>query len=398
MHNIHHGKLTNVLQVTFILITFFVYRSAGQSINQPEIMRINHKWAPDPRIGLCNLAMVNGKGKSVVIKGETMFSGARKEVIAWAARSGKRIIDSVVVLPDTARNPNYRGLVTLSVANIRRQPESESEMVSQAILGTPVTVLKEERGWVFIQTPDKYLGWTEESSLKLLDHNEWSLWHQAKRLIYLENTGWIYGSQDEKSTVGDIVAGAIVALKKEEPGWVEIALPDGRVGFIPENQVSDYQMWKSNVKCTPEGLISVARTFMGIPYEWGGTTAKAADCSGFIQSVYFRNGILLARDASQQCDQGIKVDISNGIDSLKAGDLLFFGTIQNGFSKVTHVALYIGNTEFIHASGMVMIGSLDPSRANYDEYRRKSWLAARRIIGEQEKAGIVTVSEHPWYE
>jgi cell wall-associated NlpC family hydrolase len=91
------------------------------------------------------------------------------------------------------------------------------------------------------------------------------------------------------------------------------------------------------------------------------------------------------------------VDITSGIDSLCMGDLLFFGTKTESSRKVTHVGMYLGDTEFIHESGMVMKGSLDSSRINYDDIRKKSLLLARRIIGAYENAGWVTVSAHPWY-
>ena len=97
----------------------------------------------------------------------------------------------------------------------------------------------------------------------------------------------------------------------------------------------------------------VALTYMGIPYLWGGSSVKGVDCSGFVQSVFFRNGIILARDASLQALHGLPVDISDGFNRLKKGDLLFFGSKENGDSHVTHVALYLGNNEYINSSGRV---------------------------------------------
>jgi len=360
--------------------------------------QIAGKWAPDPRNGLCNITVTRGKGKSMVLRGETMFRGAREEAVAWARESGRPFTDSISILPDTLANPKYLGLVMQSVINIRKYPAHESEMVSQAVLGTPVRLMKKYRDWLFIQTPDQYLGWTEESSVILMDPEERASWQRSDRLVYLANTGWIYGSTDRKTVTGDIVAGAIVTRKNSaRNGWVEIALPDGRKGFIEEAQVMDFRKWRSQSRGTPEEMINTALSLMGVPYLWGGTSPKAADCSGFIQSVFFRNGIVLPRDASQQCQVGKGVDVSQGIDSLQAGDLLFFGTRINDTLRITHVALFLGDTGFIHESGMVMTASLDPSRSNYDKYRRESLIVARRIAGACEKSGIVTISEHPWY-
>ncbi len=104
---------------------------------------------------------------------------------------------------------------------------------------------------------------------------------------------------------------------------------------------------------------------MGIPYLWGGSSPKGADCSGFVQSVFFRNGLILQRDASLQALHGLNVDISDGYDRLKKGDLLFFGSLVNNLPHVTHVAIYLGNKEYINSSGRVMINSLDSTRCEF---------------------------------
>jgi cell wall-associated NlpC family hydrolase len=136
---------------------------------------------------------------------------------------------------------------------------------------------------------------------------------------------------------------------------------------------------------------------MGLPYLWGGASIKGVDCSGFVQSVFFRNGIILQRDASLQALHGTSVDITAGFDRLKKGDLLFFGSKNNGTLHVTHVAIYIGNKEYINSSGRVMVNSFDSTQANYSSFKYKSLLSAKRIIGVLEDQGIVSVKNHQWY-
>ena len=112
-------------------------------------------------------------------------------------------------------------------------------------------------------------------------------------------------------------------------------------------------------------------TFMGIPYMWGGMSAKAIDCSGFVKMVMFLNGIILPRDASQMAYVGETVDISNGFDNLKPGDLLFFGrkATEKQKERVIHVAIYIGNKKFIHSQGYVHISSFNPDDKDFDQYK-----------------------------
>lgn len=90
-------------------------------------------------------------------------------------------------------------------------------------------------------------------------------------------------------------------------------------------------------------IVSYAKQFVGNPYRSGGTSlTKGADCSGFTQSVFKHFGIKLPRTASAQATVGKKVSFS----SLEPGDLVFY---SNGGSKITHVAIYIGNGKIVHA-------------------------------------------------
>ena len=91
-------------------------------------------------------------------------------------------------------------------------------------------------------------------------------------------------------------------------------------------------------------LVKTARRFIGIPYRWGGTTAKNGfDCSGLTMVSYRLNGLNLPRVSRSQYKAGRWVAKSQ----LRPGDLVFFAT--KGGKRVTHVGMYAGNGEFIHA-------------------------------------------------
>lgn len=84
--------------------------------------------------------------------------------------------------------------------------------------------------------------------------------------------------------------------------------------------------------------------FLGTPYVWGGRTRRGTDCSGFTQSVYIEQGIMLPRVSREQYNVGFHVDSQN----LTFGDLVFFN--KSGYGKITHVGIYVGNGRFAHAS------------------------------------------------
>jgi len=142
-------------------------------------------------------------------------------------------------------------------------------------------------------------------------------------------------------------------------------------------------------------MITTGRQFLGFPYLWGGTSSKGLDCSGFVKTVCFLNGVILERDASQQIKHGQEIDISSGWGNLQKGDLLYFGSKDP--YRVVHTGVYIGDSEVINSAGSVQINSLDKKRENFSEYLSSTFLGARRIIGLQPEQGYLPVKLHGWY-
>ncbi|MBQ8769104.1 MAG: C40 family peptidase [Oscillospiraceae bacterium] len=122
-------------------------------------------------------------------------------------------------------------------------------------------------------------------------------------------------------------------------------------------------------KPTASAIIATAKKYIGVPYVWGGSTPSGFDCSGFVQYVFAQHGIQLPRTSKQQYGVGTSVSKSN----LKAGDLVFFETDGNG---VSHLGIYIGNNQFIHASTSkgVVISSLS------NTYWAPRYYGAKRIL------------------
>ncbi len=102
---------------------------------------------------------------------------------------------------------------------------------------------------------------------------------------------------------------------------------------------------------TVQNIISLAKSLLGVHYQWGGDTPQTGfDCSGFVYYIFGQNGIQLPRTAHQQATVGTSVAKS----LVQPGDLLFFTDTDqyagNYVNQVTHVGIYIGNGEMIESS------------------------------------------------
>lgn len=119
----------------------------------------------------------------------------------------------------------------------------------------------------------------------------------------------------------------------------------------------------------PQKVISYAKEFIGVKYLYGGMSPNGFDCSGFTSYVYKAFGINLPRTASGQAGTGLSVSK----DNLVPGDLVFFETYTKGIS---HVGIYVGNGQFIHASSSkgITITSLS------DSYYLPRYRGATRIL------------------
>lgn len=363
--------------------------------NSDVIKSIKKEFAPDSRVAVFKVKGVR-KGKEIVFSGETTSERAKQMLVEKARTKFKNVninVDNVELLPKVSLGGEVRGVVRLSACNIRSKPKHSSELSTQAILGTPINILKKENSWFYIQTPDGYLGWVDAAGIMPMNNIEQKNWFESDKVIYTEVFGFVYSKPDYNSnTISDIVEGSILKLMGEsldKQFWI-VSFPDDRIGYINKKNalvLKDFLNLNSNYSAND--IISSAKELMGIPYLWGGTSAKALDCSGFTKTVYFMHGILLPRDASQQVKVGKVIAIDRSFSKLNKGDLLFFGNKRkDGSDRITHVAIYLGNGKIIHETGAVRIQSLIKGDKDFSEHRLNTLMQVRRIIGVGEDQGV----------
>lgn len=387
--------------IILILISSFSVKAQSKYMNRVNdiIEEIKTKYAPDKRVALFNINIKNEK-KNLIVSGETNILEAKSELMERIKLQNIKVKDEILLLPNTKLADKEFGIVNVSVANIRSQPKHSAELATQALLGTIVKILKYKNGFYLVQTPDKYISWVDDDGIVPVNREQLNDWDSNPQIIYLKDYGSAYTDPDVTSQrVSDLVIGNILISVEEHGDFVKVQFPDKRVAFVKNDEVESYEQWLKKAKPTQENIIETAKIFMGIPYLWGGTSAKAMDCSGFTKTVYFLNGVLLDRDASQQVNKGILVDTKNGFDNLQKGDLLFFGNIETEKRKesITHVGIYIGDMEFIHEAGRVKINSFDETKLNFSKNRLEHFIRARRIITSLNSNGITLIKDSKFY-
>jgi gamma-D-glutamyl-L-lysine dipeptidyl-peptidase len=346
---------------------------------QAAVDTIRQQFAPDKKTVLFDVSV-----HERVVTGETSLPAAKDALIRLLNNDHLQYTDSIRVLPDSSLHGSLTAVVSLSVVNLRAKPGHVNEMVTQATMGMPVNILKREKGWYLVQTPDNYIAWTEGGGIKPMNKPQLDAWRQVEKVIYTKPFGFAYSTSSTNSqTVSDLVYGDVAELQHEQDGFYQIRFPDGRISFVPSGEMMLYRDWVASRNPARDSLVSSSMRLMGVPYLWGGTSFKGVDCSGFTRTVYFMNGLLLPRDASQQVKIGVEVDTKNGWSNLQAGDLLFFGTpARDGKPEhISHVGMWLGgpNNEFIQSSSRVQISSFNPGAANYDGGGQHRFIRAKRI-------------------
>jgi cell wall-associated NlpC family hydrolase len=260
-------------------------------------------------------------------------------------------------------------VVLRPVENLYSAPSEDSDVVTQAIYGSNVAVLDERAGWARIRMVDATAGWTPLDALQIGPPYGVS----GKLAAVASLFAHIYREPDVTAHAPLLTVPFETRLEiaggQLPERWRQARLPDGRIGWV---QVGDLSFDDAPLG-TPE-MLALARRFLGLPYTWGGTSSFGYDCSGFMQMLERRRGILLPRDARPQAEWAGMVPVSRA--DLAPGDHLYFGVSPK---RITHTGMYLGDGRFISATAyqtpMVRIDSLS------DPHWVALLVAIRRVTG-----------------
>ena len=272
---------------------------------------------------------------------------------------------------------------TTAGLNVRTGPSTSYAKIATLSYGQSVNVLSTSNGWSKINYNGS-TGYVSSQYLQSTKPSSSSSSETSQTVKYVNTTSGLNmrtGPATSYAKITTIAYGQSVNVLSTSNGWSKINY-SGSTGYVSSQYLqskkpsssSSSNSGSTSVSSSASSVIAYAKTLLGKPYVWGAQGPNSFDCSGFTYYV-FKNkaGIVLPRTSSAQSKYGTSVSWSN----LKAGDLMFFDTNGANNGQVSHVGLYIGNGQMIHASSSqrkIVITGVNTS------YYKNAFVNARRVL------------------
>lgn len=270
---------------------------------------------------------------------------------------------------------SVEAFVAADGVNVRLAPSLGASVKSSLRKGTRVTVTGVHGHWVFARLPDGTDGWIAGWMLNYCSPEQCSVTDEGGQTFPVR-VGWVArpevnlraGPGLDYPEVTEAAFGATFIVLERRNQWYRAAFSDGsvawvaswlvdtreqrlaraaRMAMIASARVAESSMLGSAIGAAADlgnKIVELATRYLGYPYVRGGESPSGFDCSGFVRYVHRQFGIDVSHDSRQLFTQGKPV----AREDLQPGDVVFFrDTYRPGIS---HVGIYIGNDQFIHAS------------------------------------------------
>jgi len=232
-----------------------------------------------------------------------------------------------------------KGIATLSVIPVRKEPSDRAEMVTQILFGEQFEVIERKDSWTSVRLNyDNYTGWIDSKQFTPLDDKEADALSQQPLTVALDLLQLAISGNE----VIPVIIGSSLPFYKDNKFHI------GQKEYSYEGVVQ-----VGAVSNPISAIIQHAYLYLNAPYLWGGRIPFGIDCSGFTQIVFKLSGIKLKRDAYQQGEQGVAVKT---LKEAKEGDLAFF---KKNEDRITHTGIILSGNHIMHASGRVRIDKID---------------------------------------
>ncbi|MCQ1529572.1 C40 family peptidase [Lutispora saccharofermentans] len=270
---------------------------------------------------------------------------------------------------------NKLAITRKNVIPLKLKPSFDSEIADESLYGMVLELVEAlDDGWYRVKAHYDYEGYVHESNI-LIDSNRAIEWQEnadcyiSGRIVDVLAEPKYASYQLETLTMGAFVH----MTGREEERWGEVELIDKRRGWIRKEVFRKMPCFdlKRDEEAARKSIIDTAFAYMGTQYRWGGKSPMGIDCSGFVSMSYMLNGIIIYRDANLK-EEYMK---SISLEHIKPADLMFFPG---------HVAMYIGEGNYIHSTGRegrVLINSINPGSDDYREDLHKMINGVGTVFG-----------------
>jgi pimeloyl-ACP methyl ester carboxylesterase len=377
-HNVHHERLNEWVE----RVLGFLFRR-GDDANE-ALHRLKISTYPDERQAIFEVH-AGTESAGISLSGQVSFAeqlDAARSAVQTAAPD--RAFDasgvSILLKPDTPW-----ALINRPVDDLRRQPRSLAERVSQALLGEACRVLETQAGWARIRLEaDGYMGWTHTAGLYRCSEGQAAGYAaDASHLIGPAFLPGFDSPEPDQQLLTRLFFGLRLPVEVAGEDWACARLPDGRSIWLP----ADGLIPLSELPIpNPVGVAAALARFealTGTPYLWGGRTPYGFDCSGLAQAFHRFLGLQIPRDADQQRRIARPVN-----EPPHPGDLIFFGDRDPDDphplkAAITHVGISLGGDAILHANGSdwgVSLNHLQPGGPDYRPSLVESYICAGRFL------------------
>ena len=298
--------------------------------------------------------------------------------IGWVSGDYIKVSSGSTSQPSTSTT---KATVTATSLNVRSGAGTSYSVITKLPKGTVVDVLESaSNGWKKIKTSGGTTGWVSGEYLTTGSAGNSSTNNSTSQTSYkatvnTDSLNMRKGAGTSYSVITKLSKGTVVdVIESASNGWKKVKTSNGTTGWVSGSYLTtgvvEYTSTPSTNKV--QAVIDLAHKQLGKPYVWGAEGPNSFDCSGLIYYVYKNAAsITLPRTSSDQYSAGVAVSRSN----LKAGDLIFSST--DGTGNITHVAIYVGDGQMIHAPRN---GKNVEKVSINNSYWNKAYVGARRVL------------------
>lgn len=359
--------------VAFAIIIGAVSMSSGSTVDARTSLKENRTVNAGVALGLTEAAdatelLTAGATSALTYYGAELTVAQNDSNVVTASAQGAPQTDDAsqepeqaneaAQTPTAAQTCGYTNLgmsvISSGNLNIRQEASTDSEVIGILTNHNACELLEDAGEWYKV-TSGKVTGYVNKQYLVTGDEAE-AIAQQEIKTVATVNTETL-NVRAEKSTDAAVLSqvgnSEAFTVNSVADGWVEISVDDS-VGYISQDYVTLAQAlptaktieqvkYGDGVSDVRASVVSYALQFVGNRYVWGGTSLeKGVDCSGFTMRILGKYGISLPHSSRAQPSYGTKISASEA----KLGDLFFYG----GGRSISHVAIYIGNGQIVHAS------------------------------------------------